>query len=180
MVDKETANGSSHVTNYCTKQRGCWLAQSFRQRKDHPMNFHLTNNQLKWRHPWKSSKSSGFFKGFGQELGKNSTKNVISTSFVQFHFRPVVVSMISVRFPRSQKIIGPTPHRSCHMCRVYKWTCGSTYCLVNLPWILGARQSQCAQAEEFGGVPNRTPEWVSYSTSLYSYSHWSVHLKTRN
>ena len=96
VVDKETANGSSHETNYCTKQRGCWLAQSVRQRKGHPMNFQLTNNQLKWHRPWKSSKSSGFLKVLANNWEKNSTKNVISTSFVQFCFRLSFPRFLSV------------------------------------------------------------------------------------
>ena len=102
-------NGSSHVTNYCVKQRSCWLAQSVEHQKGHPMNFQLTNNQLRWRHPWKSSKSSAFLKvlaGFGQELGRkfNEKRNFHVICSIPFQ---TVVSAISVRFPRSRKIIGP-------------------------------------------------------------------------
>ena len=80
-------NGSSHVTNYCIKQHSCWLAQSVGHEKGHPMNFQLTNNQLRWRHPWKSSKSSTFLKVLAKNWEENSTKNAVSMSFVQFRFR---------------------------------------------------------------------------------------------
>ena len=87
-------NGSSHVTNYCIKQCSCWLAQSVGHQKGHPMNFQLTNDQLRWRHPWKSSKSSAFLKVLAKNWEENSTKNAISTSFVQFRFR-----LLFLRFP---------------------------------------------------------------------------------
>ena len=98
----------SHMTNYCTKQRSCWLAQSIGQRKGHPMNMQLTNNLLKWHCPWKSSKSSGFLKvlaAFGQELGKKFNKKCNFHIICWILFQ-TVVSVISVPFPRSQKIIG--------------------------------------------------------------------------
>ena len=75
VADKETANSSSHVTNYCTKQRTCWLAESIGQWKGHSVNFQLMNSQLKWCHPWKPSKSSGF-KGFSQESGKKTQQKI--------------------------------------------------------------------------------------------------------
>ena len=96
VVNKETANCNGHMTNYCTKQHGCWLAQSVGQRKGHSMNFQLTNNQLKWHCPWKSSKSSGFLKVLAKNWEKMSTKNVISTSFVQFRFRLSFPQFLSV------------------------------------------------------------------------------------
>ena len=89
FLDKKTMNGSSHVTNYCVKQRSCWLAQSVGHQKGPPMNSQLTNNQLRWRHPWKSSKSSAFFKGFGRFWPRIGKKIQQKTQFPRHLFNSV-------------------------------------------------------------------------------------------
>ena len=97
------------MTNYCTKQRSCWLAQSVGQRKGHPVNFQLTNNQTKMAPFLKIFKILRFLKDFGRfwpRIGKkfNKEHNFHISCSILFQ---TVISAISVHFLRSRKIIGP-------------------------------------------------------------------------